>query len=74
MHQIATDQGLLAAPVEVSRIRLAPAERVDLVIDFAGHRGRQLVVENDGEPILQFRVGGRPRQRHQRAARRAPGD
>jgi spore coat protein A len=57
MHQIATDQGLIAAPLEVERIRLAPAERVDIVVDFAGHQGAQVVVENDGLAIMQVRVG-----------------
>jgi spore coat protein A len=56
IHQIATDQGLMSGPVEVSRVRLGPAERVDVVIDFAGHQGREIVIENDGLPIMQFRV------------------
>jgi spore coat protein A len=58
MHQIATDQGLMASPVEVERVRLAPAERCDVVIDFAGARNRQIVIENDGQPIVQLRVSG----------------
>ncbi|HEY7288628.1 MAG TPA: multicopper oxidase domain-containing protein [Vicinamibacterales bacterium] len=56
IHQIATDQGLMAAPVEADRIRLAPAERADVVIDFAACRGTSIVVENDGMPVMQFRV------------------
>jgi spore coat protein A len=59
-HQIATDQGLLPHPVGVTRVRLAPAERADLVIDFAGCRGQQPIVENDGLPIMQFRVSDKP--------------
>ncbi len=35
-HQIGTDGGLLPAPIEVSEITLLPAERSDVVIDFAG--------------------------------------
>ncbi len=37
--QIGSDQGLLPAPVEVRRILLAPAERVDVIVDFRGARG-----------------------------------
>jgi spore coat protein A len=63
LYQIATDQGLMASPVQVARVRLAPAERVDVVrvdvvADFAGHRNSLLAVENDGQPIVQFRVSG----------------
>jgi spore coat protein A, manganese oxidase len=56
MHQIATDQGLMSSPVTVSPVRLAPAERVDVVIDFAGAQGRQILVEDAGLPIMQFRI------------------
>ncbi len=73
MHQIATDQGLMASPVEVERVRLAPAERVDVVIDFAGARGSQIVVENDGQPIMQFRVSRARGVRSERAAADAAG-
>jgi spore coat protein A, manganese oxidase len=56
-HQIGTDQGLLAAPLELKQIILAPAERADLVIDFSDHAGEQIVLKNDfASPILQFRV------------------
>src|SRR5262249_28538405 len=40
-QQIGTDQGLLAAPVEVTRLIVAPGERADVVVDFAGQRGRR---------------------------------
>ncbi len=56
LHQIATDQGLMSAPVDVSRVRLAPAERVDIVIDFSGQQGRRLSLENDGVSMMEFRV------------------
>ncbi len=32
MHQIGSDQGLLAAPVKMKRVLLAPAERADIVV------------------------------------------
>src|SRR6202034_2418247 len=34
-HQIGTDQGLLATPVSLDYLQLAPSERADLIVDFA---------------------------------------
>lgn len=59
MHQIGSDQGLLAEPVAVSGLQLAPGERADVVIDFAGHRGARIVLQSDTLMLLQFRVGTR---------------
>ncbi|HUA18545.1 MAG TPA: multicopper oxidase [Bryobacteraceae bacterium] len=56
-HQIGTDQGLLAAPVELERSLLAPGERADWIIDFAGQAGAQIVLQNDAFQVMQFRVG-----------------
>jgi FtsP/CotA-like multicopper oxidase with cupredoxin domain len=36
-HVIATDGGLLDKPYEVGSVFLGPAERVELLVDFAGH-------------------------------------
>jgi spore coat protein A len=47
LHQIGTDQGLLPAPVSLDRSLLAPGERSDLIIDFTGHAGEQIVLNND---------------------------
>ena len=55
-NQIGSDQGLLRAPVMVTPVILAPAERADLVIDFASHRGKQIVLNDLSGPIMQFRV------------------
>jgi len=56
-HQIGTDQGFLPAPVELKQITLAPAERADLIIDFADHTGEQIVLMNDAfSPVMQFKV------------------
>jgi spore coat protein A, manganese oxidase len=46
-YQIGTDGGLLPAPVALSELLLAPAERADLVIDFKGHEGEVITVTND---------------------------
>jgi spore coat protein A len=57
MKQIGTDQGLLAAPVSVPYLQLAPGERADVVIDFARHRGAQILLNSDAVVLMQFRVG-----------------
>jgi spore coat protein A, manganese oxidase len=44
--QVGTDQGLLNAPVDLSRVSLAPGERVDVVVDFAGLAGQTIVMHN----------------------------
>lgn len=72
--QIGTDGGLLDAPVRIAypnRLIIAPGERADLIIDFAGFAGRTLLMDNtakapypNGVPadpqtvgqIMQFRV------------------
>jgi spore coat protein A, manganese oxidase len=55
-HQIGSDQGLLAAPVAMKDLQLAPAERADLVIDFSAHAGEQIVLKNESFEVMQFRV------------------
>jgi spore coat protein A len=55
-HVIGSDQGLLAEPVEMQRLPLAPAERADLIVDFAGHGGSSVVLTSDGLDLMQFRV------------------
>jgi spore coat protein A, manganese oxidase len=55
-HQIGTDQGLLAAPVPLTTLEIAPGERADLIVDFSEHRGAQLVLKNDAFVVMQFRV------------------
>jgi spore coat protein A len=47
IHQIGVDNGLLAAPVTLDTLTLAPGERADVVIDFAGREGQTLVVHNE---------------------------
>lgn len=59
--QIGTESGLLPAPVRRTRIHIAPAERVDVVVDFSGKLGRRIVLQDlaaDGaqRQLMQFRV------------------
>ena len=55
-HQIGTDQGLLPAPVPLTRLDIAPGERADLIVDFREHRGAQLILKSDAFVAMQFRV------------------
>ena len=54
--QIGTDQGLLAAPVEMPRLTLGCAERADLLIDFTHAPGQTIHLRTGAQDILQFRV------------------
>ena len=59
-HVIGSDQGLLAAPVEATRIVLAPSERTDLIVDFSLTRGENVVLQSGEFDLMQFRVGKTP--------------
>jgi spore coat protein A len=58
--QIGSDQGLLAAPVSVKYLQLAPGERADVVIDFSEFRGAQILLKSEPFELMQFRVGVSP--------------
>jgi spore coat protein A len=60
MIQIGTDQGLLPTPIAVKHVHLAPGERADLVVDFAPHRGEQVLLESEALTLMQFRVASTP--------------
>jgi spore coat protein A, manganese oxidase len=62
--QIGSDQGMLNAPVALSRLTLGPGERADIVIDFRGQVGKTIIIGNDanapfpgGDPIDPDTVG-----------------
>jgi spore coat protein A, manganese oxidase len=56
-QQIGTDQGLLSAPVRLDHVSLSPGERADLIVDFSGHGGSNIVLKNDfSNAVMQFRV------------------
>ncbi len=46
-YQIGSDGGFLPAPVRRTDLLMAPSERFDVVIDFAGWEGRCFVLAND---------------------------
>ncbi|REJ18956.1 MAG: copper oxidase [Caldibacillus debilis] len=69
-YQIGTDGGFMPHPIGVREITLAPAERADVIIDFANLAGKKITMTNDapapfpaGDPpdehtgtVMQFRV------------------
>lgn len=57
--QIGGDQGLLSSPAPVMRVRLAPAERADVIFDFSSYAGSNVFLRNDNLNIMQFRVSTR---------------
>jgi FtsP/CotA-like multicopper oxidase with cupredoxin domain len=48
MWQIGAEGGFLPAPVELSELLMAPAERADVIVDFAAFAGRTITVINVG--------------------------
>jgi spore coat protein A len=65
--QIGTDGGLLHRPLAHDRIEIAPAQRFDVVVDFARYPpGSRVTLVNElgsatTRPVLQLRVGSRRR-------------
>jgi spore coat protein A len=57
-HQIGTDGGLLRAPVAMTRLVLAPGERADVIVDFAGLAGAQIQLKNDAKAPYPMGRGG----------------
>lgn len=59
--QVGTESGLLPAPVSRQHILLGPAERADIIVDFSGLPGQNIVLQNlagtlGTAEIMQFRV------------------
>ena len=63
-HVIGSDQGLLAAPVEVRFLPLAPAERIDLLVDFSDLAGSEVRLRTQTFEFIQFRVHARKSVAH----------
>jgi spore coat protein A len=47
MYQIATDGGFIQHPIGVKEIMLAPAERIEVIIDFTNFEGKYIIMTND---------------------------
>lgn len=54
--QVGTDGGFLFRPVTISDLTLAPAERADVIIDFSGRGGQEIILNNDA--LAPFPDGG----------------
>ena len=75
--QIGAEGGLLRAPVPMTALLIAPGERADVIVDFAGQRNASFIVTNNARApypmggratlsqLLKIRVN-RPLQRHRR--------
>jgi spore coat protein A, manganese oxidase len=57
--QIGSDQGLLQEPYPGKNITLSPAERGDVIIDFSGSAGQQIILQSQALELMQFRVADR---------------
>lgn len=65
-YQIGSDGGLLQKTIKMKKIAIEPAERVDVIIDFANHGGEKVILKNDLGPnanaedetgeVMQFEV------------------
>jgi len=66
LYQIGSDGGLLEAPAATSRLRLAPGERAEVLIDLTGRQGSEITLMsysselNRGEPGGAGQPGGGP--------------
>jgi spore coat protein A, manganese oxidase len=69
-YHIGSEGGMFDAPVQRRRILILPAERADVIVDFAGFKGKNLVLSNSDLPagvvspaspalpqLMLFRVG-----------------
>jgi FtsP/CotA-like multicopper oxidase with cupredoxin domain len=55
--QIGADGGLLRAPAPMTALLIAPGERADLIVDFAGQRNRSFIVTNNAR--APYPIGSR---------------
>jgi bilirubin oxidase len=55
---IASDAGLLQAPVHTNRIRLSPGERAEVVVNFSGSMGQEWVLQCKGSELPMGVQGG----------------
>ncbi|UZQ48935.1 MULTISPECIES: multicopper oxidase family protein [Clostridium] len=56
-YQIATDGGFLEAPVEMNELILAPAERVEIIVDFSKYKvGDKITLKSNNANLMNFKV------------------
>lgn len=56
---IGGDGGLLTAPVSMTRVLIAPGERVEILVDFAEQNGQTIFLKNYGTSIANAIYGAR---------------
>ncbi len=47
-YQIGTEQGFLKTPIGLAQLVIAPGERADVIVDFTGDAGKELILQNLG--------------------------
>ncbi|MBE9914233.1 multicopper oxidase domain-containing protein [Paenibacillus donghaensis] len=47
LYQIGSDGGLLKKPVKLNEILIAPAERIDVIVDFSKMAGKRIILTNN---------------------------
>lgn len=59
-YQIGTDNGFLPEPVPMTELLFAPGERADVIVDFSGLKGQEVVLLNFGpdDPFKGFNADG----------------
>lgn len=50
-YQIATDGGLVRAPISMNRLRLSPGERAEILVDLSGMQGQTINLMNYGSGL-----------------------
>ena len=58
LQQIGSDGGLLEAPVPLSRLRLAPGERAEVLIDLTGRNGDSVTLISYSSELTRGEPGG----------------
>jgi bilirubin oxidase len=56
-YQIASDGGLLSAPVNLTRLQLAPGERAEILIDFSGMSGQTIHLKSFASELSNGNYG-----------------
>ena len=58
-HQIASDGGLLEAPVLTESLFISPGERAEIIVDFSKYdEGEVVELISDNALVMTFRIGG----------------
>lgn len=57
MTQVGSDGGIMPAPVKMTKLMLACAERAEIIVDFGKYKpGDKVTLYSDDTPIVEFRI------------------